>query len=346
MRIDIHAHILPETWPPLKDRYGYGGFIQIQHVEPGVAHMVYDDGRFFRAVKENCWNPEAILQDMERHKVDVMVLSTVPVLFNYWAKPEDTLDWSRFLNDHLASVQAQYPTRFVALGTLPMQAPELAVRELERCVQELHLPGVEIGSNIEGVNLDDERFFAVYEAAEDLGACIFVHPWNMMGMDQMRKYWLPWLVGMPAETSRAICSLMFGGVFDRFPKLRFLFAHAGGSFPITLGRIQHGYNCRPDLVNVNDVRPPREYVGHFWVDSITHDVAALRYIVELFGTRRIAMGSDYPFPLGDLTHGSIVENATFLSPEQKEEIFAAAALEFLGLPKSRFVAEQTESRTE
>jgi len=101
-----------------------------------------------------------------------------------------------------------------------MQAPDLAVRELARCVQELHLPGVEIGSNIEGVNLDDERFFAVYEAAEDLGACIFVHPWNMMGMDQMRKYWLPWLVGMPAETSRAICSLMFGGVFDRFPKLR------------------------------------------------------------------------------------------------------------------------------
>lgn len=346
MKIDIHAHIVPETWPDLKQRYGYGGFIQIRHRSEGKADLVFDDGRFFRAIQENCWNPEAILRDMNQHGVHVMVLSTVPVLFNYWARPEDTLDWSQFLNDHLAGIQEKYPDRFVALGTVPMQSPEFAIQELERCVKHLGMPGVEIGSNIEGMNLDEQRFFPFYEAAEDLGAVLFIHPWNMMGMEQMKKYWLPWLVGMPAETSRAICSMIFGAVFDRFPKLRVLFAHGGGSFPITIGRIEHGYRCRPDLVNVNQVRPPREYLGHFWVDSITHDPKALRYIVDLFGPNRVALGSDYPFPLGDLTHGKMIEETDLLTEEEKHSLFFSAALEFLGLPLERFQKSDVKSLDE
>ena len=105
MKIDIHAHILPEQWPDLKERYGYGGFIRMDHYTHGRARMMYDDGRFFREVEENCWNPARILEDMDRHNVDVMTLSTVPVLFNYWAEPEHTHDWARFINDHLAEVQ-------------------------------------------------------------------------------------------------------------------------------------------------------------------------------------------------------------------------------------------------
>jgi len=148
-------------------------------------------------------------------------------MFSYWAKPEDTLDLSQFLNDHIASVVAQNPTRFTGLGTVPMQSPSLAIKELERCVKELGLSGVQIGSHILDWNLSDENLFPFFQAAEALGTAVFVHPWDMFGQEKMKKYWLPWLVGMPAETSLAICSMIFGGVFERLPKLRVAFAHGG-----------------------------------------------------------------------------------------------------------------------
>jgi aminocarboxymuconate-semialdehyde decarboxylase len=153
----------------------------------------------------------------------------------------------------------------------------------------------------------------------------------MMGEKEMQKYWLPWLVGMPAEESRAICNFIFGGIFDRFPKLRVMFAHGGGSFPITLGRISHGYHCRPDLVNLNDVKDPRDYVGRFWVDGITHDSDALKYIINTFGIEKIAYGTDYPFPLGDLEHGKFIENDASLSKFQKEKLMHQNILDFLGV---------------
>jgi aminocarboxymuconate-semialdehyde decarboxylase len=235
-----------------------------------------------------------------------------------------------FLNDHLLGVQNQFPDRFIGLGTLPMQDAGLALMELERIAQ-LGMPGIEIGSNIDGVNLDDESLFPIYEAAEALDMAIFVHPWNMMGEKEMQKYWLPWLVGMPAEESRAICNMIFGGIFDRFPKLRVMFAHGGGSFPITLGRIAHGYDCRPDLVNLNNVKDPRNYMGRFWVDGITHDSKALKYIIDTFGIDKIAYGTDYPFPLGDLQHGKFIEQDSSIDLASKEKIFKSNILEFLGL---------------
>ena len=127
----------------------------------------------------------------------------------------------------------------------------------------------------------------------------------MMGQDQMQKYWLPWLVGMPGETVRAICSMIFGGVFKKFPKLRVAFAHGGGSFPITIGRIEHGFNVRPDLVAIDNPINPREYIGKFWIDSLVHDPQALNFIIELMGEDKICLGSDYPFPLGRASPGKI-----------------------------------------
>jgi len=344
MKIDIHAHILPERWPDLKERYGYGGFIQLDHHRAGFARMLRDDGQFFREIEENCWSPEAILRDMDRWNVDVMVLCTVPVLFYYWAKPEHTLDWCQIVNNHLAEVQQRYPKRFVALGTVPMQDTDLAIQEMTRCVRELKMPGLEIASHILDRNLDDPVFYPFYEAAQSLGACLLVHPWEMMGEASMRKYWLPWLVGMPAETSRAICSMMFGGIFDRYPDLRVLFAHGGGSFPATLGRIEHGYNCRPDLVNLHHVRPPRSYLGHFWVDGITHDPEVLRYLLKLIGPQRIAHGTDYPFPLGDLEHGKYIEDMADLDPETKAKLFCHAACEFLQVDWRNYLRPENSPR--
>ena len=335
LKIDSHAHILPPTWPSLKDKYGYGGFIYLDHHKSGAAKMMRDDGKFFREIQQNCWDPESILLDMKQYNVDAMVLCTVPVLFNYWAKPTDGLDWSMFLNDHLVGVQQQYPKKFIGLGTLPMQDITLAIKELERC-KKIGLPGVEIGSHIENKNLDDASFFPLWEAAQDLDMAIFVHPWDMMGQDKMPNYFLPWLVGMPAETSLAICSMIFGGVFDKFPKLKVMFAHGGGSFPHTLGRVSHGWHCRPDLWNVNNIKDPVEYVGKFWVDGITHNQDALRYLIQVFGAEKIMYGTDYPFPLGDLEHGKFIEEMKDVSAATKVQLFEGSVLNWLGLKKEQF----------
>lgn len=328
MKIDSHAHILPETWPSLKEKYGYGGFIELVHHRPGFANMMRDDGKFFREIEENCWNPEVILRDMDAYRVDKMMLCTVPVLFNYWAKPEHTHDWTMFLNDHLAAVQHKYSDRFIGFGTLPMQDMALTVKELER-IKKLGLPGVEIGSHIETRNLDDPFFYPFYEACEALDLAVFVHPWDMMGQDRMPNYFLPWLVGMPAETSLAICSMIFGGIFDRFPKLRVMFAHGGGAFPFTIGRVSHGWHCRPDLCDTHKIQDPRNYVGRFWVDGITHDIDALKFLIQTMGEDKIAYGTDYPFPLGDLEHGRFIEESD-LSPGLKTKLFQSNFEAFIG----------------
>lgn len=330
-RIDSHAHIMPETWPKLHKKYGYKGFIYLEdEPETGTKKMMSDKGVFFRRVKQNCWDPNAIIPEMNEYGVEKMTLCTIPVLFNYWAKARDAHDWTRFLNDHITEIQENYNNRFISLGTLPMQDVSLAIKELERC-KALGLPGVEIGSHVEEKNLDHESFKPFWAAAQDLDMSIFIHPWEMMGQAEMHKYWLPWLVGMPAETTRAICSMMFGGVFDRYPKLKVMFAHGGGAFAYTLGRISHGWHCRPDLVNLNDVSDPYNYAGKFWVDGITHDKEALKYLISVVGEDKIAYGTDYPFPLGDLEHGAFIDEISDLPESTKKKLLRENVLEFLGV---------------
>jgi aminocarboxymuconate-semialdehyde decarboxylase len=176
----------------------------------------------------------------------------------------------------------------------------------------------------------------VYDACERLGAALFVHPWDMMAQDKMKKYWLPWLVGMPAEVSLAICSMIFGGVFEKFPRLRVAFAHGGGAFPMTVDRIQHGFQARPDLVAVDCKVPPKDYLGHFWVDSLVHGPEPLQMIQKLFGPQKICLGTDYPFPLGEEQPGALIESSG-LTQEDQQWMYHGAALEWLGMKKHDFV---------
>jgi aminocarboxymuconate-semialdehyde decarboxylase len=334
LTIDIHTHILPENIPNWASKFGYGGFINLDHHKPCCARMM-QDGKFFREVEDNCWSAEKRIQECNHYHVDVQVLSTVPVMFSYWAKPHDCLEVSKFLNDHIAEIVQRYPKRFVGLGTIPLQAPELAIKELERC-RQIGLKGIQIGSHVNEWNLNDPHLFPVFQACQELDMAVFVHPWDMMGQEKMQRYWLPWLVGMPAETSLAICSMIFGGIFEKLPKLKVAFAHGGGSFPATIGRIEHGFNCRPDLVAIDNNVNPREYLGKFWIDSLVHDPVMLKYIVNLFGADKIALGTDYPFPLGELEPGQLIRSSDF-SKEIKEELLSGAALKWLNIEKSQFV---------
>lgn len=333
MKIDIHTHIIPEHMPRWSEKFGYGGFIHLEHHKPCCARMMKDD-EFFREIQSNCWDAEARLRDCQHTHVDVQVLSTIPVLFNYWAKPEHALDTSRFLNDHIGEIIERHPTKFIGLATIPMQSADLAVKELERC-KKMGLVGIEIGSNVNDINLNEPRFFPIYEAAQELDLAIFVHPWNMMGTKQMSKYWLPWLVGMPAETSRAICSMIFGGIFEKFPRLRIAFAHGGGSFPSTIGRIEQGYKVRPDLTALDNDVNPRDYLGRFYVDSLIHDVNFLKYVIDLVGEDKICLGSDYPFPLGEAVPGTEI-NELNVCQSIKDKLLYQNALDWLKLDGKRF----------
>ncbi|MCC6428234.1 MAG: amidohydrolase [Phycisphaerales bacterium] len=302
-------------------------------------------------------------------------------MFSYWAKPHDTHALAQLLNDHIAAVvraappsplgrggealragegslftpptaptshtSAQSPvtsafSRFLALGTVPLQDPTLAIRELERCITQLKFPGIQIGTNINGKNLSDPSLNEFYAAAQSLNAAIFVHPWDMVqydkhGTDRMPDYWLPWLVGMPTETCLAICSVIFGGVLERFPKLKLAFAHGGGSFCGTLGRIQHGCEARPDLCSTHNHIPPKAYIANpstnrparFYVDSLVHDPRALALLIDTMGADRIMLGSDYPFPLGEDRPGSLIRNHPSLSDSVRTQMLGSNALHFL-----------------
>jgi aminocarboxymuconate-semialdehyde decarboxylase len=340
LRVDTHTHILPKHIPDLKEEFGYGGFIQLDHYCDTAANMVID-GKVFRKVDQNVWDPGTRIEECDDKDVGVQVLSTVPVMFSYWAEPRDTLRVAQLVNDHIAGVVEEFPARFVGLGTLPMQDTALAIKELERCVKQLGLPGVEIGTHVNGSNLNDPRFIEFYAAAVELDASVFVHPWDMLAEERMRQYWHRWLIGMPAETALAISSMIFGGIFERFPKLRVLFAHGGGSFPGTIGRIEHGFNVRPDLCAVDNNVNPREYLGSFWLDSLVHDRHMLRYLVDLVGEDYVAMGSDYPFVLGEHEPGALVAAMDDFPPPVKEKLLALNAFAWLNLDPQLYMPHGT-----
>ena len=284
----------------------------------------------FRPVGAECWDAPTRLADMDTDGVDVQVVSPTPVFFSYDRPADQAVKVARVFNDLTLSVTAAGGGRLVPFCQVPLQDPDAACAELDRCLAAGHV-GVEIGNHVGDRDLDDAGIVQFLTHCAQVGAPVFVHPWDMPGGPRLDRWMARWLTGMPAETHLSVLALILGGVFDRVPDtLRICFAHGGGSFPFWLGRADNAWHRRGDLVRGASTAPPSAYVDRFLVDSVVFDPAALRLLVDTMGEDRVLLGSDYPYPLGERPVGQVVRKADFLTPDQREKLLSRNALRFLG----------------
>ncbi|HLY55815.1 MAG TPA: amidohydrolase family protein [Stellaceae bacterium] len=329
MIIDIHSHFFPKTWPDLAERFGTPDWPWIRHVDRDRA-MVMLGAREFRPIYSACWDPGRRIEELDQDGIDLQVICATPVLFAYSRPADQAAYCAQLLNDAALELCARSGGRLRALAQVPLQDIDLACRELSRAMRSGHL-GVQIGNHVGEKGLEDPGILAFLHHCADEGAAVLVHPWDMMGDARMKKYMLPWLVAMPAETQLSILALILSGAFETLPHhLRICFAHGGGSFPYLLGRAENAWHNR-NIVREDCPRPPSAYVDRFSVDSAVFDPAALELLIGVMGTDRVMLGTDYPFPLGERPMGGLVRSASFLEPSDRALILGDNAARFLGI---------------
>ena len=342
MVIDIHNHFFPAAWPDLAERYGTPNWPCIKHTEPGKADIMVGE-RFFRHIYSACWDPEVRLEEMSRDSVEMQVISATPVLFAYDRPVEHASDCARLFNDSALEICGRGKGRLKSLCQVPLQDIDAACAELSRCMKAGHL-GVQIGNHVGDKNLDDPGIVTFLHHCADEGAAVLVHPWDMMGLERMPKYMMPWTVGMPAETQLTVVALILSGAFDKLPtNLRICFAHGGGSFAFLLGRLENAWHHHPVAQGACQF-PPSHYLNRFYVDSAVFDQNALQFLVATMGDDRVMLGSDYPFPLGEERVGALIRESR-LSRQAKEKLLGENAQRFLALAGKASGAKGTGEAT-
>jgi len=326
--IDIHSHFFPETWPDLEQEFGTPDWPWMKHLEGGKA-MVMIGKKEFRPVYSACWDVNKRLEELDRDGIDMQVMCATPVLFAYMRKPEEALACARIFNDAALEMCSRSGGRLKALAQVPLQDIDLACAELTRAMRAGHL-GVQIGNHVGDRDLDDDGLVRFLTHCAHEGAAVLVHPWDMLGGVRTAKHMMAWTVSMPAETQLSIVAMILGGAFDRLPgDLRLCFAHGGGSFAFLLGRLENAWHNR-DIARGVSQHPPSHYLDRFSVDSAVFDPRALRLLVEVMGEERVMLGSDYPFPLGELAIGKLIRTSGF-SEDARNKMLGGNARKFLGL---------------
>ncbi len=328
MAVDVHTHLVPKGWPDLAVACGGTGWPWLR-VDSERAAMIMVGQTEFRPVGPQAWDTGVRRTDMDADGIDLQVVSPTPVFFGYERPADQAVKLARIFNDRTLETLAG-DERFVPFCQVPLQDPDAACAELDRCLDAGHV-GVEIGNHVGDRDLDDDGIVAFLTHCAEVGAPVLVHPWDMPGGPRVDRWMARWLTGMPAETHLSVLAMILGGAFDRLPpELRICFAHGGGSFPFWLGRLDNAWHRRGDIVRGRSIHAPSHYLDRFFVDTVVFDEAPLRLLVDTLGEDRVMVGSDYPYPLGERPAGAVVRKAGFLSDGQRHKLLTANATRYLG----------------
>ncbi|MFV2088344.1 amidohydrolase family protein [Micromonospora sp. LOL_021] len=327
--IDVHTHYVPKGWPDLSTAAGGGSRWPWLRVDSERDAMIMIGSDEFRRIGENCWSGERRLAEMDRDGISAQVVSPTPVFFCYDRPVDQAVRVSRIFNDLALEICAADPDRLLPFCQVPLQDPDAACAELDRCVTAGHR-GVEIGNHVGDRDLDDAGIEMFLRHCAERNVPVFVHPWDMPDSPRLQRWMARWLTGMPAETHLSILAMILGGAFDRLPRnLRICFAHGGGSFAFWIGRVDNAWQRRPDVVGTSR-QPPSSYVDRFYVDSVVFDPRALRLLVDTIGPDRVMLGSDHPYPLGEQPPGQVIRANPLLSDSEKAALLGGNAQTFLG----------------
>ncbi len=328
MKIDIHSHF----FPPISQA-------EAARLNPERAPWLLREGRkgqimvgdkAFRPVHDVLWDPQRRIEHLDEQGLDQQVMCATPVMFAYDAPIAKALPWAQLMNDRALEMTASTPERLKVLAQVPLQDLDAACREASRAKACGHV-GVQIGNHVGNHDLDHDNLVSFLTHCAHDNIPVLVHPWDMMGGERMKKWMLPWLVAMPAETQLGILSLILSGAFERLPEsLRICFAHGGGGFAFLLGRVDNAWLHR-DIVREDCPQLPSSYVKRFFVDSAVFDPGALKLLVDVMGSDRVMLGSDSPFPLGEQRIGAGVLEHPQLDRTQQAQILAGNAQAFFDL---------------
>lgn len=327
--IDIHSHFFPPVSQAEAAELDQASAPWLRR-DSESAGMIMTGSKPFRPVHSALWDAPRRIEEMDRAGVDLQIMCATPVMFGYRYPIAQALPWAQRMNDYAIALCQHDPRRLKALAQVPLQDIDAACREASRAMQIGHI-GVQIGNHLEAKDLDDEDMLVFLSHCANEGIPLLVHPWDMMGGEQrMKKWMLPWLVAMPAETQLGILSLILSGAFEKLPRsLKICFAHGGGSFAFLLGRVDNAWRER-DIIREDCPQLPSSYVDRFHVDSAVFDTRALEMLVDVMGEERVMLGSDYPYPLGEQQVGQLIRDCRF--PERtRTALLAANARRFFGI---------------
>ena len=277
---------------------------------------------------------EVRLKDMDRMGIDIQAVCPAPNQCIYWSEPDFGRELARMANERLAEIVATWPERFVAMGTVPLQNADLAVAELEHCVQKLGMRGVEILPNVNGKDLTDpslglEKFFA---KAQELDIVIFMHPLGYTQGERLLDHYFNNVIGNPLETTVAASHLIFDGVMDRNPKLKVVLPHAGGYLAHYWARMDHAHRARSDCRTIIR-KAPSSYLKKFYFDTITFDTEMLRHLIDKYGPSHVVLGTDYPFDMGMENPVKFIESVPRLARADKDRIMGGNAARLLKIKR-------------
>ena len=336
LTIDIHCHVFtPQADELVKPYYRPENDAMFTFSSAATREV---NRRQMETIAGKLTSVETRLADMDAMGIDVQAISPAPPQYHYWTEPELGREAARLINHRLAEIVEQHPDRFVAIGTVPLQAPDLAIEELDRIVQRLGFRGVEIAPHIASMELSDARLRRFFARAEELGALVFIHPQGFSDGQRLSDHYFINVIGNPLDSTVGVSHLIFGGVLEACPKLKICVAHGGGYLAAYAGRMDHAWANRPDC-RLHIKRKPTSYLKRLYFDTIVYTPHQLEYLVAQYGSDHILMGTDYPYDMGMSDPIGFVASAKRIWRDARDAITGGNAARLLKLARRKIAAQ-------